>query len=935
MAAPLGVDLMAKSANPPQKPVPGTPSDGTVVGSAQTQIIDPIIDEIDALEAYYDDQLAQQQSEIDALSQQGTPTRQPSGAQLVGGTIPAGSAFLQEVGDGHDRWVAASVVLDNTKRGAWAAQAVANPYALPIITSSNTLTTGTNGTAGYSFTFGATIDLGGGDYAWSIASGGTDATHVAGLSLNTTTGALTGTPSSAGTFLFVIEVIDEIGGFTTQVCTLTIAATSTPTFVVPGVPSVEPAVNVAWSFDPTPYLANLTTGTGIVWSSASLPVHHLSINSSTGLVTGTPLTADGGHSFTIAFTVTNGTTTLHSSMSVSIPATGAVNITTVTLPSMQQSQPITTTTLATSGATGTVTFAVTAGTLPTGLALSSAGVLSGTPSVTGAYDFTVTASDSGTATTDVQQYTGNIAAAAAAFSWFGGAASFDLGTLFPANRPKVGDTVAIALPQFALNPGGAVIFDSGSPATTPVDKLDVASGVYGGVPTIATTVNPKLRASNDGGSTWKSTQCHLQVYSTTPSTNIDTAITNAGGQIDAATGALTGSSGRTKGATNLAALISAINAAKSAGNQLATSAGSYANPIFIGLSRSAFGQFFSIGSSGTPWATGVSLDGVIFYLVDGQPTDTGGAALQFMTLYPANGIDWALRVDIRGGSQAAPPAADSGAQGFYNHGILVKSSANTNYLAEVYNCVGVTGSSKNGTEETFPMKFGADGGGHSGSCTMKNKWEGDTGTHFASGMVVQQTPETAGAHAPRGWVTLIADWQRHAFGEYAGGPWGIDNGSLASNCGRGFYVEAGAPANPGVQIPSPSLYIGRPGTSANPPTTTNCGNVNSTTGAVGTNASGGNEPGELIVNSHTSTSDIYAPYVTQGTTATPPSFTIANSTITGAPACCIRGLGGVHSAEQNLQKVSVDHASCTVAGLGGNPQVKGGTSGTVGSGSWA
>ena len=42
---------------------------------------------------------------------------------------------------------------------------------------------------------------------------------------------------------------------------------------------------------------------------------------------------------------------------------------------------------------GTVTYAVTAGALPTGITLATAGVLSGTPTVTGTFNFTVTATD--------------------------------------------------------------------------------------------------------------------------------------------------------------------------------------------------------------------------------------------------------------------------------------------------------------------------------------------------------------------------------------------------------------------------------------------------------------------------------------------------------------------------------------------------------------
>ena len=59
----------------------------------------------------------------------------------------------------------------------------------------------------------------------------------------------------------------------------------------------------------------------------------------------------------------------------------------------------------------TPTFTVSAGTLPTGITVGSGGLVSGTPTVNGAYDFTVTATN--TEGTDVQQYTGTITAATA------------------------------------------------------------------------------------------------------------------------------------------------------------------------------------------------------------------------------------------------------------------------------------------------------------------------------------------------------------------------------------------------------------------------------------------------------------------------------------------------------------------------------------------
>ncbi|MCC4605685.1 putative Ig domain-containing protein [Xanthomonas campestris pv. parthenii] len=65
--------------------------------------------------------------------------------------------------------------------------------------------------------------------------------------------------------------------------------------------------------------------------------------------------------------------------------------------------------LSASGGTAPYSFAITAGALPAGLTLSSTGVLSGTPTASGAFNFTVTATDSGTPTSGSRAYTLTVA----------------------------------------------------------------------------------------------------------------------------------------------------------------------------------------------------------------------------------------------------------------------------------------------------------------------------------------------------------------------------------------------------------------------------------------------------------------------------------------------------------------------------------------------
>ncbi|MBZ3930569.1 hemagglutinin [Xanthomonas citri pv. thirumalacharii] len=62
-------------------------------------------------------------------------------------------------------------------------------------------------------------------------------------------------------------------------------------------------------------------------------------------------------------------------------------------------------TLTASGGTPGYTFVVSAGALPAGLTLSASGVLSGTPTASGSFNFTATATDSGTPTSGSRAYT--------------------------------------------------------------------------------------------------------------------------------------------------------------------------------------------------------------------------------------------------------------------------------------------------------------------------------------------------------------------------------------------------------------------------------------------------------------------------------------------------------------------------------------------------
>lgn len=140
------------------------------------------------------------------------------------------------------------------------------------------------------------------------------------------------------------------------------------------------------------------------WSvTAGTIVSGLSL-SSAGLLSGAPDTA-GAYDFTVTATNSEGSDTQQYTGSVAVFV--APTITTTTLDSLSEDTAFSQTLVATGDTP--ITWAVTAGTIVPGLSLSSAGVLSGTPTTAGAYDFTVTATNAGGS--DPQQYTGTVAAA--------------------------------------------------------------------------------------------------------------------------------------------------------------------------------------------------------------------------------------------------------------------------------------------------------------------------------------------------------------------------------------------------------------------------------------------------------------------------------------------------------------------------------------------
>jgi hypothetical protein len=120
-------------------------------------------------------------------------------------------------------------------------------------------------------------------------------------------------------------------------------------------------------------------------SSGSLPPG-ISLSSS-GRLSGTPTQAGGWSFYLEAYYTWSGTTSAPSQRQYSIGVVEGLAVQQTSLPTMTTGTPFSTQLTATGG--GTQSWSVVSGALPTGLALASNGVLSGTPTAPGTFTFTV------------------------------------------------------------------------------------------------------------------------------------------------------------------------------------------------------------------------------------------------------------------------------------------------------------------------------------------------------------------------------------------------------------------------------------------------------------------------------------------------------------------------------------------------------------------
>jgi hypothetical protein len=202
------------------------------------------------------------------------------------------------------------------------------------------------------------------------------------LSLKPNTGIIAGTPPTAGTFKFTVQLKDANSATTTRALSIVIA----PVLSITAAALPNGTVNTAYSRT----LAATGGTTPYNWSvSAGALPDGLTLNTTTGVISGTPITA-GPFSFTVQVADALLATT---AQTLSITIVPAPLITPATLASGLVGTAYNQT-LAATGGTTPYSWSVSAGALPGGLTLNATtGIISGTPTTAGTFNFTVRLGD--------------------------------------------------------------------------------------------------------------------------------------------------------------------------------------------------------------------------------------------------------------------------------------------------------------------------------------------------------------------------------------------------------------------------------------------------------------------------------------------------------------------------------------------------------------
>ena len=338
--------------------------------------------------------------------------------------------------------------------------------AVPAIAlAPNTLASGRQNVA-----YSRTITASGGTapYTYAVTAGALPA----GLTLSTG-GTLAGTPTVNGSFAITVTATDSQGYSGSRAYTLVIAVPAiavNPTSLPSGRQNVVYSQTLTASGGTAPY--NWTVTTGALPAGLTL--------SSAGVLSGTP-TVNGSFTFTASATDSQGYAGSRAyTLVIAVPT---IAVTPTSLPSGRRNV-VYSQALAASGGTAPYGWAVTAGALPAGLALSSAGVLSGTPTANGTFTFTATATDS-------QGYTGSRA--------YSLVIAVPLITVIPTSPLPAGRQFAAYTQNIGASGGVMPYTFAVTAGALPAGLTLSGAGLLAGVPTASGSFSFTIRATDSQG----------------------------------------------------------------------------------------------------------------------------------------------------------------------------------------------------------------------------------------------------------------------------------------------------------------------------------------------------------------------------------------------------------------------------------------------------
>ncbi len=266
-------------------------------------------------------------------------------------------------------------------------QPATRAYTVVVAVPTLSLTPGTlpAGTAGTPYS--QALTLSGGIAPYTVTQLGP---LPAGVTFNAATRTFSGTPTAAGTFNISVTATDSTGGTAATITNNYSLVIASPTLTLSPVAGALPGGTGGVAYSQT-----FTASGGIAPYSYTLSAGALPAGltlSNAGVVSGTPTVA-GTFNFSVraidSTGITPGQITNAYTLTIAAPT---ITVAPATLPNGARTVAYTQTVTA-SGGTAPYSFTLSAGALPTGLVLSTAGALTGTPTVVGTYNFTVRATD--------------------------------------------------------------------------------------------------------------------------------------------------------------------------------------------------------------------------------------------------------------------------------------------------------------------------------------------------------------------------------------------------------------------------------------------------------------------------------------------------------------------------------------------------------------